>query len=44
VVDASLGAFTTSSLETPSFTTERRTDGRTLHGWLSIAFRTAVRF
>jgi hypothetical protein len=44
VADASLGVFTTSSLETPSFTRDRRTDGHAVHGWLSVAVRTAFRF
>jgi hypothetical protein len=44
VADGSFGVFTTSSLDTPSFTRDRGTDGRAVHGWLSIAVRTAVRF
>jgi hypothetical protein len=44
VAAASLGVFTSSTLETPSFANDRGTDGRTIHGWMSIALRTAVRF
>jgi hypothetical protein len=44
VVDAAFGVFTTSSLETPAFTRDRSTDGRSVHGWLSVAFRLGRRF
>jgi hypothetical protein len=44
VADAAIGVFTTSSLETPAFTRDRQTEGRAMHGWLSIAFRTAAQF
>ena len=44
VVGAQIGTFTSSTLETPAFTADRTGSGRTLHAWLSIAVRAAVRF
>ena len=41
---AQIGAYASSALETPSFTADRAGSGRSLHAWLSVAVRAAVRF
>jgi hypothetical protein len=44
VLAATAGVFTQASLETPSFSVDRSTEGLTLHTWLSVAFRVSTRF